>query len=71
MPATATTKKNVAADKPKKDIPNKSKKVNPYNLFMKTELARLKLEDSEVDHKTRFKQAASNWGESKENPKNK
>ena len=32
-----------------------------YNIFMRTELERLKKKDPNVDHKTRFKNAVNNW----------
>eukprot|EP01136_Pigoraptor_vietnamica_P004601 Opistho-1_new@35102 len=34
---------------------------NPYNRFMKEELARLKAANPNIDHKDAFKQAAANW----------
>ncbi|KAI9273555.1 hypothetical protein BY458DRAFT_555263 [Sporodiniella umbellata] len=48
-----------------------TKRVSPYNNFMKTELAKVKKENPEMAHKDAFKLAASNWKESPENPKNK
>ena len=32
-----------------------------YNIFMKSELERLKLKKPKADYKTRFKEAANNW----------
>ena len=47
--------------KEKKEVKEKGvKKISPYNQFMKDELARLKKESPEMDHKQRFKQAAEN-----------
>jgi hypothetical protein len=42
-----------------------------YNLFMKTELAKVKKADPTLDHKAAFTKAAGNWGSSSQNPKNK
>ncbi|KAG8898473.1 hypothetical protein FS837_009366 [Tulasnella sp. UAMH 9824] len=46
------------------------KKASAYNVFMKTELAKLKAKNPDQPHKERFKQAAAAWANSKENPKN-
>ncbi|KIO21407.1 hypothetical protein M407DRAFT_126438 [Tulasnella calospora MUT 4182] len=46
------------------------KKASAYNVFMKTELAKLKAKNPDQPHKERFKQAAASWASSKENPKN-
>jgi len=48
----------------------KTKKISPYNKFMKDELARLKEKDPDTKHPERFKIAAQNWAKAKENPKN-
>ncbi|KAL1921764.1 uncharacterized protein VTP21DRAFT_10406 [Calcarisporiella thermophila] len=47
------------------------KKLSPYNKFMKTELAKVKSEKPDLNHKEAFKIAASRWKDSPENPKNK
>jgi len=47
------------------------KKLSPYNTFMKTELAKVKKSHPSLSHKDAFKQAASNWAASSDNPKNK
>jgi len=39
-----------------------------YNLFMKTEVARIKQENTGLSHKEAFKEAARNWGTSAANP---
>jgi hypothetical protein len=41
------------------------KKVSAYNQFMKDELARLKVQDKNLDHKQAFKLAAANWSKHK------
>ncbi|TFK26797.1 hypothetical protein FA15DRAFT_587650, partial [Coprinopsis marcescibilis] len=46
------------------------KKLTAFNLFMKTEMARLKEEEPELTHKERFKLATENWKDSSKNPKN-
>ncbi|KAI8340088.1 hypothetical protein BC941DRAFT_419348 [Chlamydoabsidia padenii] len=47
-----------------------TKKLSPYNKFMKTELPKVKAADSSLNHKEAFKKAAANWATSSENPKN-
>ncbi|KAJ3030224.1 UNVERIFIED_CONTAM: hypothetical protein HDU68_009748 [Siphonaria sp. JEL0065] len=42
-----------------------------YNLFMKTELPKVKAENPALTHKEAFKVAAGNWKDSDENPANK
>ena len=42
-----------------------------YNLFMKSELAKVKKANPKLDHKEAFTKAAANWSSSKDNPKNK
>lgn len=39
-----------------------------YNLFMKTEVARIKQENAGLSHKEAFKEAARNWGSADANP---
>ena len=39
-----------------------------YNLFMKTELAKVKKANPELDHKAAFTAAAGNWKNSSQNP---
>ncbi|CAO3656501.1 unnamed protein product [Mucor hiemalis] len=48
-----------------------SRKVSPYNNFIKTEIAKVKKENPNMPHKDVFKKAAGNWAKSPENPKNK
>ncbi|KAI8646650.1 hypothetical protein BD408DRAFT_410033 [Parasitella parasitica] len=48
-----------------------AKQMSPYNKFMKTELAKVKAEQTGITHKDAFKQAAQNWSKSPANPKNK
>jgi len=47
------------------DGPTKVKRNSPYNDFMKEEIARLKAEDTGIEHKVAFKQAAANWKKTK------
>ena len=42
-----------------------------YNIFMKSELAKVKKASPNMDHKEAFAKAASGWATSKANPKNK
>ncbi|KAG1051299.1 hypothetical protein G6F46_005663 [Rhizopus delemar] len=48
-----------------------TKKLSPYNNFIKAELAKVKKETPGISHKDAFKKAAENWKDSPENPKNK
>ncbi|ORY90453.1 hypothetical protein BCR43DRAFT_528096 [Syncephalastrum racemosum] len=48
-----------------------TKKVSPYNKFMKDELKKVKDANPGIAHKEAFKKAAQNWGSAPENPKNK
>ncbi|KAI7858340.1 hypothetical protein BDC45DRAFT_499394 [Circinella umbellata] len=48
-----------------------TKKVSPYNKFMKDELAKVKAANPGIAHKEAFKKAAQNWGTAPENPKKK
>ncbi|KAL1924108.1 uncharacterized protein VTP21DRAFT_7143 [Calcarisporiella thermophila] len=60
---------------PKAKVAKKSstegKKLSPYNKFMKAEVAKVKAENPDLNHKEAFKKAASRWKDSPENPKNK
>jgi len=69
MPKVATEKKKTKSSTSASSGGAK-KKASAYNVFMKTELAKLKAKNPEQPHKERFKQAASAWASSKENPKN-
>lgn len=42
-----------------------------YNIFMKAEIAKVKKAKPDLEHKLAFKEAASGWATSKQNPKNK
>ncbi|KAH6916680.1 hypothetical protein BKA70DRAFT_1250262 [Coprinopsis sp. MPI-PUGE-AT-0042] len=67
-----TTKSKVAAEKPAKKTKSGGggkKKLTAFNLFMKTEMARLKEDEPELSHKERFKLATENWKDSDKNPK--
>lgn len=58
--------------KPKKEAKKEVKKREPsvYNLFMKDEMASLKEQFPEMNHKERFSMAVANWKDSEKNPKN-
>ncbi|KAI9096557.1 hypothetical protein DFS34DRAFT_581259, partial [Phlyctochytrium arcticum] len=43
---------------------------SPYNMFMKTELTKVKADTPGIGHKEAFKVAASHWKDAPENPKN-
>ncbi|KAJ2934332.1 hypothetical protein H1R20_g2762, partial [Candolleomyces eurysporus] len=68
-----TTKTKAAVDKPAKKTKSVGgggkKKLTAFNLFMKTEMARLKESEPTLSHKDRFKLATSNWKDSDKNPK--
>ncbi|KAJ1728061.1 hypothetical protein LPJ61_004242 [Coemansia biformis] len=46
-----------------------SKKISPYNKYMKTELAKVKQDNPSLSHKDAFKLVASNWKNAPENPR--
>ncbi|KAJ2000175.1 hypothetical protein H4R26_004741 [Coemansia thaxteri] len=46
------------------------KKLSKYNIYMKTELAKVKASNPGMNHKDAFKTAASHWKTSSENPIN-
>lgn len=46
-----------------------TRKLSAYNKYMKTELAKHKEANPDMDHKTRFKAVAAAWKNSPENPK--
>jgi len=56
---------------PKKTIEKKAREPSAYNVFMKSEIAKVKAAKPDLAHKEAFKQAAANWSTSKSNPKNK
>jgi hypothetical protein len=45
-----------------KDLNRAPRQPSAYNLFMKTEIARIKGLQPELSHKEAFKEAAKNWG---------
>eukprot|EP00401_Gymnodinium_catenatum_P049354 CAMPEP_0117462588 /NCGR_PEP_ID=MMETSP0784-20121206/3132_1 /TAXON_ID=39447 /ORGANISM="" /LENGTH=62 /DNA_ID=CAMNT_0005256359 /DNA_START=71 /DNA_END=259 /DNA_ORIENTATION=- len=51
--------------------PKEKRAPTPYNIFMKSELAKIKKTNPNMDHKEAFKVAAGNWASSSQNPKNK
>ncbi|KAJ3150569.1 hypothetical protein HDU89_002976 [Geranomyces variabilis] len=55
---------------PKKKSATGKRGPSPYNLFMKTELAKVKEKEPSIAHKDAFKKAAANWATAPENPKN-
>lgn len=44
---------------------------SPYNIFIKSEVPKVKKANPSLSHKDAFKVAAQNWAHSNENPKNK
>ncbi|CAE6493413.1 unnamed protein product [Rhizoctonia solani] len=69
MPRAASEKTSKKVKAPSAATGSK-KKSSPYNIYMKSELARLKEKNPEMSHKERFKTAATSWADSPENPKN-
>ncbi|KAG0285706.1 hypothetical protein BGZ96_010102 [Linnemannia gamsii] len=61
MPKEKSTKKSATGG---------AKKLSAYNKFMKTELAKVKVEKPALNHKDAFKEVASRWKTAAENPKN-
>ncbi|KAI8353087.1 hypothetical protein B0O80DRAFT_387380 [Mortierella sp. GBAus27b] len=61
----------MAKEKTVKKSGGGTKKLSPYNKFMKTELAKIKAEKPELNHKEAFKEVATRWKTASENPKNK
>merc|ERR1719409_751581 len=51
-----------------RDLNRAPRQPSQYNLFMKTEVARIKQVQPELSHKEAFKEAARNWGVSDQNP---
>jgi hypothetical protein len=51
--------------------PKAKRAPSPYNIFMKSEIAKVKKANPSLDHKQAFKDAAGNWKTAKENPINK
>ncbi|CAG8543702.1 7216_t:CDS:2 [Ambispora gerdemannii] len=47
-----------------------TRKPSPYNMYMKSELPKVKADNPGLDHKQAFKMAAARWKDSPENPKN-
>ncbi|KAJ2501264.1 hypothetical protein GGH96_002069 [Coemansia sp. RSA 1972] len=66
--ATTTATKVVKKTRTSKVVKG-TKKISPYNKFMKTELAKVKQTNPGIAHKDAFKMAAQNWGTAPENPK--
>ncbi|KAF9966683.1 hypothetical protein BGZ70_001582 [Mortierella alpina] len=54
----------------KKSATGGAKKLSPYNKFMKSELAKVKVEKPNLNHKDAFKEVAHRWKDAAENPKN-
>ncbi|KAJ3095708.1 hypothetical protein HDU97_006594 [Phlyctochytrium planicorne] len=66
MPKAEKTEKKPKAAKKEKG----TREPSAYNLFMKTELPRIKKNDASLSHKDAFKLAAANWKTAAENPAN-
>lgn len=61
----------VAKSSPAKKEKKEKRAPSAYNVFMKSELAKIKKEHPNLDHKEAFTKAAGNWKNSPQNPKNK
>ena len=63
----------ITATPPSKRTPGDKAPREPsaYNIFMKSEIAKVKKDKPDLDHKSAFAEAASHWKDSKDNPKNK
>jgi hypothetical protein len=76
-PAKKSASKKAPAKAIKKSAGKKEKKEktprapSAYNIFMKSEIAKVKKANPKFEHKEAFAAAAANWGKAKENPKNK
>jgi hypothetical protein len=46
----------------KKKTSTKKRKLSPYNIFMKTEIKKVKKDNPKLSHQQAFKKAAGNWG---------
>ena len=57
--------RDLKTTKPAEKKAKKTRAPSAYNIFMKTELAKMKNSDPEMPHKERFKLAASRYGENK------
>ncbi|KAJ3070707.1 hypothetical protein HDU98_006254 [Podochytrium sp. JEL0797] len=77
MPKSPSQKRSAAKkEKPEKaekgeKVEKAPRKPSAYNLFMKTELPKVKIADPTITHKDAFKVAAGNWKTAAENPANK
>ncbi|KAJ3073596.1 hypothetical protein HDU98_001191 [Podochytrium sp. JEL0797] len=72
MPRAPAAPKKSAEKKEKAEKGEKvPRKPSAYNLFMKTELPKVKVADPTLTHKDAFKVAAGNWKTAAENPANK
>ena len=58
----APAKKSAKAEKPKEKV---KRAPSAYNLFMKSELAKVKKANPKLDHKEAFTMAAGNWSKQK------
>ncbi|KAJ2818798.1 hypothetical protein IWW50_005685 [Coemansia erecta] len=67
--SSTSTIKKTSTSKVSKGTKGGAKKLSPYNKFMKTELAKVKLATPGIPHKEAFKKAAQNWATAAENPK--
>eukprot|EP00960_Hanusia_phi_P055551 763001-Hanusia_phi.AAC.2 len=63
--ALASSHESAAVPKTSKKAEKTKKGASPYNLFMKEELARVKKDNPDLDHKKAFKMAAENWSKQK------
>jgi len=49
----------------RKKTSTKKRKLSPYNIFMKTEIKKVKKNDPKLSHQQAFKKAAGNWSKKK------
>merc|ERR1740130_470168 len=66
-PAKKIAKKSAGKKEKKEKVPRAP---SAYNIFMKSEIAKVKKADPKLDHKLAFTKAAGGWATSKANPKN-
>ena len=64
LDATTTPEQYAAPNTGPNAIVGGKKALTKYNIFMRSELERLKQKKPKADHKTRFKEAVNNWKKS-------
>lgn len=56
---------------PAKKASGKKPKISPFQVYMKRELAKIKEEHPDMEHRERYKVASLRWQQSPQNPKNR